>query len=72
MFHAVEALKKKRRTDGRWNLDVTHPDVEGGMAEWFRAHPKQAPTPFSLEAVGEPSKMVTLRGLTVLHRLENG
>lgn len=67
--HAVRVLKQKRRPDGRWNLDAVHPDVEGGMAEWFRNHPKQAPTPFSLEAAGEPSKIITLRALQVLERL---
>jgi hypothetical protein len=68
--HAVTLLKKKRRTDGRWNLDAVHPDVEGGVAEWFRSHPSRAPTPFALEKVGEPSKMITLRALRVLRRLE--
>ena len=67
--HAVGHLKKKRRSDGRWNLDAVHPDVEGGMAEWIAKNPKQAPTPFALEKVGEPSKMITLRALTVLDRL---
>jgi hypothetical protein len=68
--HAIEVLKKKRRPDGRWNLDAVHPDVEGGMAEWLKAHPKQAPVPFSLENVGERSKMITLRAMIVLKRLE--
>jgi hypothetical protein len=69
--HAVGVLEKKRRPDGRWNLDAVHPDVEGGMEEWFRKHPKRAPVPFTLEKVGEPSKMVTLRALHVLKRLED-
>lgn len=68
--HAVAALKKRRRPDGRWNLDAAHPDVEGGMAEWYRKHPKQTPTPFTLERVGEPSKMITLKAMRVLNRLE--
>jgi hypothetical protein len=70
LAHAVEVLKKKRRPDGRWNLDAVHPDVEGKMAEWFIAHPKHAPTPYALERVGEPSKMVTLRAMLVMKRLE--
>ena len=70
MVHAIETLKKRRRLDGRWSLDAAHPDVEGGMADWFKAHPKQARTPFSLETVGEPSKIVTFRAMTVLRRLE--
>jgi len=68
--HAVGVLKKKRRPDGKWNLDAVHPDVEGGMAEWYAKHPKHAPTPFALEKVGEPSKMITLRALRVLRRLD--
>jgi hypothetical protein len=68
--HAITTLKKKRRADGRWNLDAVHPDVEGGTAEWFAQHPKQAPTPFSLEKAGEPSKMITFIAMRVLNRLE--
>jgi hypothetical protein len=67
---AVEHLKKKRRQDGRWNLDAVHPDVEGPTADWFRKHPTRAPTPFALERPGQPSKMVTLRALRILKRLE--
>ena len=39
------------------------------MAEWFRKHPEQRPTPFPLEPAGRPSKMVTLRALTILKRV---
>ncbi len=67
--HATEVLKKKRSKDGRWNLDAVHPDAEGGTAEWYSKHPTQAPTPFSLEKTGEPSKMITLTALRVLNRL---
>ncbi|MGI0078662.1 MAG: hypothetical protein ACRECH_03485 [Nitrososphaerales archaeon] len=67
--HAIEVLKKKRRPDARWNLDAVHPDVEGGVAEWYAQHPKQAPIPFSLEKAGEPSKMITFRALQILNRL---
>lgn len=66
----VTWLKKKRRADGRWNLDAVHPDVEGSMLEWVRKHPKYY-TPFALETVGEPSKMITLRALQVLKRLDS-
>jgi hypothetical protein len=68
--HAVTHLKEKRRADGRWNLDAVHPDVEGAMVEWYRKHPKHAPTPFALETIGEPSKIITLRALEVLRRLD--
>ncbi len=68
--HALSVLKKKRRPDGRWNLDAVHPDVEGSIEEWFRKHPKDRPTPFALEKVGEPSKLITLRAMRVLKRVE--
>ncbi len=67
--HALGVLRKKRRSDGRWNLDAVHPDVEGATADWFAKHPKQAPTPFALEEPGQPSKMITLRALRVLQRI---
>ncbi|TLZ47242.1 MAG: terpene cyclase/mutase family protein [Methanobacteriota archaeon] len=69
MRHAIDHLKSKRRSDGRWNLDAIHPDAEGGVAEWYESHPKHRPTPFALEKAGEPSKMITLRALLVLDRL---
>lgn len=69
MGYALSHLAKKRRSDGRWNLDAVHPDVEGGMAEWFQKNPKKVPTQFALEKVGEPSKMITLRAMLVLDRL---
>ena len=63
---ALELLRKKQRADGRWNLDAVHPDVGPAMRRWIAGHPGQAPTPFSLEAVGIPSKMITLTALKVL------
>lgn len=72
LAHALSVLRKKRRADGRWALDAVHPDVEGGIKEWFTKHPKDAPTPFALEKVGEPSKMITFRAMRVLQRLEHG
>ncbi len=68
--HAVSHLEKKRRSDGRWNLDALHPDVGGSMSEWYVKHPKQMPTPFALESVGAPSKLITLTAMTVLERLK--
>jgi hypothetical protein len=68
--HAVEVLKKKKDPKtGCWNLDAIHPDVEGGTAEWYKNHPKEAPISFALEKVGEPSKMITLKAMAVLERL---
>jgi len=67
--YALRHLAKRRRPDGRWNLDAVHPDVEGGMLRWMQAHPKDRPTPTALEVVGKPSKMVTLTALKVEARV---
>lgn len=67
--YAISHLEKRRRADGRWNLDAVHPDVEGNMAEWYATHPKRAPIPFGLEKAGGPSKMITLWAMVVLERL---
>ena len=67
--YAVKLLKAKRRKDGKWNMDAIHPDVEGGMAEWYEKHPKDKPTPFSFEQPGKPSKIITLTAMRVLERL---
>lgn len=65
---ALDWLKGKRRPDGRWNLDVDHPDVGPRAEEWYIQHPKDRPTPLAFETPGRPSKMVTLRALRVLSR----
>jgi hypothetical protein len=67
---AVRRLGKKRREDGRWNLDAAHPDLDNGgkFPRWWEAR-KGRFHPFTLEEVGRPSKMITLRALTVLKRL---
>lgn len=67
--HAIAHLERKRRRDGRWNLDAVHPDLEGKMAEWYEKNPKRRPTPFALENVNEPSKVITIRSMLVLDRL---
>ena len=69
---ALDLLKKKRRKDGRWNLDAVQPDPDPETARWFVEHPRQRPTPLTFEAVGRPSKMITLRALTVLSRVGGG
>jgi hypothetical protein len=71
LLYALQVLREKQRPDGRWNLDAVHPDVEGGMVEWYRKHPKDRPTPSSLEAPGKPSKMITLTALKVLARVDS-
>ena len=67
---AVNHLRKKRREDGKWDLDAVHPDRDNGgkFPRWWKAE-KGRYHPFALEQVGRPSKMVTLRALTVLKRL---
>ena len=42
-----------------------------GLAEWLRKNPKRAPTPFTLEDAGQPSKMITFKALRVLRRIES-
>jgi len=68
---AVSHLKKKRRKDGLWNLDAIHPDLDnnGKWPDWWAEY-KGRFHPFALERVGHPSKMITLKALTVLRRLE--
>jgi hypothetical protein len=70
MGFALSLLKEKRRPDGRWNLDAIHPDVTGNMARWFQKHPKRRYVPWGLETPGKPSKMITLKALTVLSRVD--
>jgi len=68
----IDLLRKRRRSDGRWNLDADQPDPDPESARWYAQHPEKRPTPLSFERAGQPSKMVTLRALTVLSRVENG
>jgi hypothetical protein len=68
--YALELLRKKQRADGRWILDAVQPDYDPETAQWFAKHPKQRPTPLTFELAGRPSKMITLRALTVLSRLD--
>ena len=67
---ALSHLTKKRRKDGRWNLDAVHPDInnDGKWPDWWEKH-KSRYHPFALERAGHPSKMITLRALAVLQRL---
>lgn len=70
MRYALDLLGEKRRADGRWDLEAVHPDVEGSTAEWYKKNASGAPTPFALEKPGEPSKMITMKALNVLKRLD--
>lgn len=42
--YAISVLKKRRRPDGRWNLDAVHPELERKMAESYAKNPKRRPT----------------------------
>ena len=70
MKYAVDFLRSRRRRDGRWNLDAVHPDLEGPAARWYAKYPQHRPTPFALEEVGRPSKMITLTALRVLDAVD--
>jgi hypothetical protein len=70
--YGLSLLKRKRRPDGRWNLDSVNPDPESPQGKWNKDHPKQATTTFALEEPGKPSKMITLNALKVLGRIGEG
>jgi hypothetical protein len=67
---ALDVLRKKRRSDGRWMLDAIPPDI--APDDPYQSGPPYEPFPpirYGLEMVGKPSKMVTLRALRVLQRV---
>jgi hypothetical protein len=66
---ALDLLRGKRRPDGRWNMDAFQPDPYQEFVEWFETHPGNCPAPLTFEKEGTPSKMITLRALTVLSRV---
>jgi len=67
---AIELLKGKVRPDGRWALDSNQPDPKnrGKVSKRIQKYVSEM-KPLSFEAVGQPSKMITLRALRVLKRL---
>jgi hypothetical protein len=66
---ALKLLERKRRPDGRWLMDAVHPDFRSsGRVPAYFLKRKGDLKPFSLEPAGKPSKMITLRALTVLKR----
>ncbi len=64
---ALEMLRKKRRRDGRWNLDRIHPDE---VPRSDRGPDSKKLKPFAIEAAGKPSLWITLTCLRVLKRVE--
>lgn len=68
---ALELLRNKRRPDGSWALDAVHPDI--APDDPYQMKPPyvlQPPLAWALEWVNEPSKMITLRALRVLKRVD--
>lgn len=63
---ALELLLDRKMSDGRWALDVVHPDLGYGAKYGLKAEP----TPFALEETGKPSKWITLTAMSVLKRVE--
>jgi len=71
--YALDLLRKKRRPDGKWNLDAVQPDPDADALQWLAKHPEhRRAVPLTFETAGRPSKMITLRALTVLSRVERG
>ena len=68
---AIRVLKQKRLKNGRWLMDAVHPDYlnAGKLPNWWQKYSHRL-QPFSLEKAGMPSKMITLRSLRVLRRLD--
>ena len=67
---ALRLLKKKRQKDGRWPLEAVHPDyLNAGRVPRRIWKFMDGLRPLSFEAVGQPSKMITLMALRVLNRL---
>ncbi|HXW67327.1 MAG TPA: hypothetical protein VEL82_05585 [Thermoplasmata archaeon] len=66
--YALDFLRKQQRLDGRWAIGPPQTDPDADGAKWFAQHPTKRPTPLTFEKAGEPSKMITLRALTVLAR----
>jgi Prenyltransferase and squalene oxidase repeat len=71
---ALDLLRSKRRPDGRWALDMTHPDIdpEGDppykpVIKEFLAKVRR----IEVEPPGEPSKWATLHAMRVLSRVEH-
>lgn len=62
---ALRILRDKRRPDGTWAIDRSHPDVGSGAG--YRQHRK--PRPLVIEKPGVPSKWITLTALRVLDRV---
>jgi len=68
---ALAWLESKRDPSGRWPLDALHPDME--LDDDEAEHGVRVPfCPMGFEVPGHPSRWITLRALTVLHRAGRG
>ena len=66
---ALDLLRRKRSSNGRWNLDAVQPDLASEKESSYSSVPPYEPfpaIPFALEKAGRPSKIITLRALKVL------
>ena len=69
---ALRILRNKRAARSRWVLDAVQPDIPPD--DPYQPGPPWEPcmpTPSALEKPGAPSKMITLRSLRVLKRVES-
>ena len=68
----IRLLRKKRLGDGRWVMDAIQPDyLNGGkVPRRLQKFISDGVKPLEFEAAERPSKMITLRALRVLKRLD--
>jgi len=70
LAYAISLLHEKKRSDGRWNLDANRPEESAALAAYRKKNPRSKDlTPIVLEKPSEPSKMITLRALSILNRV---
>jgi len=65
---ALQILLEKRRADGTWLMDRSHPDT--GPKTVIHPDPSKM-KPLVIEPPGRPSKWITLKALRVLKRVED-
>lgn len=64
---ALRWLRQKRRKDGTWALEATHPDLDHAELSLGFRYPI---FPMELEGLGEPSQWATVEALSILRRVE--
>ncbi|MGB6501225.1 MAG: hypothetical protein WBG19_07495 [Thermoplasmata archaeon] len=63
---ALKLLARKRRRDGTWLMERSHPDVGPGIT--INPDPKKI-KPLVIEPPGKPSKWITMKALRVMKRV---